>query len=204
MPNSWEDWCVRLDRLAQDGLAETTNPYDRDRYETVKSLVSSLRAGGCALSGEPPRPHRLLPWPVTPKVDVRGVVYRDDALLFVRERSDGGWTFPGGWADVGVSPARNVEREIWEEAGFETRAVRLLAVLDRQRHAHPPHEYHIYKLFLQCEILGGHAATSVETNGVAFFREDQIPNLSVGRVTRQQVLRMFELCRQPDVPPDFD
>jgi len=36
----------------------------------------------------------------TPKVDVRAAAFIDGQVLLVREISDGGWTLPGGWADV--------------------------------------------------------------------------------------------------------
>ena len=205
VPHLWQEWRSRLRLLAMAGLAEADDAYDVDRYQAVLQLAAALEPPEKCATGATPAPRRLVPWPETPKVDVRGVVFQDEALLFVKERIDGCWTFPGGWADVGISPSENVEREIREEAGYETRAVRLLAVYDRQRHPHvPPHPFHIYKLFFQCELIGGQAATSVETDDVAFFREDEIPNLSRGRVTPEQVHRMFQLCREPDAPADYD
>ena len=131
----------------------------------------------------------------TPKVDVRGVVFQDGKLLLVQERSDGMWTLPGGWADVGDSPADAVIREIREESGYEIRATKLLALLDRNRHNHPPHVNHIYKVFIQCEIIGGSPTTSHEIQGVGFFAEDEIPELSltrkVPRIVRGIVLLSF-------------
>jgi ADP-ribose pyrophosphatase YjhB (NUDIX family) len=201
----WETWRSRLTELAIAGLDDSDDPFDLDRYQAVLELVAALSSGS---TGKVTKEQARLPnhpLPITPKVDVRGVVYENDALLFVKERADGGWTFPGGWADVGISPAKNVEREIREESGYETRALRLLAVYDRQRHGHvPPHPHHIYKLFFQCELIGGTAATSVETADVAFFHQDKIPQLSRARVTMAQVERMFEMCRNPALPPDFD
>ncbi len=140
----------------------------------------------------------------TPKIDVRGVVFRDGKILLVQERSDGFWTLPGGWADVGDSPAEAVVREIREESGFETRATKLLALLDRSRHGHPPHVNYIYKVFIRCEILGGSPATSHEIQDVGFFAEDAIPELSLTRNVPAQIARMFEHYRQPDLPADFD
>jgi ADP-ribose pyrophosphatase YjhB (NUDIX family) len=141
----------------------------------------------------------------TPKVDVRGVAFREDRILLVSERMDGGrWTLPGGWADLGASPAENVVREVREEAGFETRAVRLLAVYDRSRHAHPPRFFSAYKMFFLCQILGGSPNRSLETEGARFFPEDGLPELSVERTTEGQIRRMFELVRRPDLPTDFD
>ena len=140
----------------------------------------------------------------TPKVDVRGVVFQGSKILLVRERSDGFWTLPGGWADVGDSPADAVVREIREGAGYETRATKLLALLDRNRHNHPPHINHIYKIFMRCELIGGSPTTSHEIQDVGFFAEDQIPELSLTRNVPAQITRMFEHHRQPDLPTDFD
>src|SRR5271165_3269471 len=140
----------------------------------------------------------------TPKVDVRGVVFQDGKILLVQERSDGKWTLPGDWADVGDSPADAVIREIREESGYETRATKLLALLDRNRHDHPPHVNHIYKVFIRCEIIGGSPTTSHEIQDVGFFAEDQIPELSLTRNVPSQIARMFEHYRQPDLPADFD
>ena len=105
---------------------------------------------------------------------------------------------------MGDSPADAVVREIREESGFETRATKLLALLDRNRHGHPPHVNHIYKVFIRCEIVGGSPVTSHEIQGVGFFAEDEIPDLSLTRIMPAQIARMFEHFRNPDLLADFD
>src|SRR3546814_6401030 len=55
----------------------------------------------------------------TPKVDVRGALVEEDMILLVREECDGLWTLPGGFADVGLSPARNIEKEMRKERSEE-------------------------------------------------------------------------------------
>ena len=45
---------------------------------------------------------------------------------------------------------------------------------------------------------------SIETDGADFFDEAAIPELSQGRVTPQQITRMFEHARDPALPTDFD
>jgi ADP-ribose pyrophosphatase YjhB (NUDIX family) len=194
-----------LQAIAQNGLTYCDNPFDIERYHQVREVAAEMMA---ALSGQ--GPERLLDWMeaeagyATPKIDVRGVVFRNGALLLVRERSDGGWTLPGGWADVGDAPSVAVAREIREESGYEARAVRLLALYDRNRHPHPPNAVHIYKAFILCELTGGAPAESQETSGVGFFPESSIPPLSVARVTPGQIARMFELVRRPELPADLD
>ncbi len=141
----------------------------------------------------------------TPKVDVRGAVFRDDRILLVKEKIDGGWTLPGGWADPCQSPSEAVVREVFEESGFEVRAVKLAAIYDRSRHAHlPPMPFHLYKLFFLCEITGGAAKESYETTGVDFFAEDAIPPLSISRTLPFQIARMFEHHRNRALPTEFD
>lgn len=204
----WLTWAQRLAALSQTGLAYTKDPYDADRFRQIRRIAAEMLAAG---SGEPLEVvHGLLSGEegyATPKVDVRGVVFKDDALLLVRERADGGrWTLPGGWADVLESPAECAVKEVREESGYETRAVKLLAVYDRSRHPHVPvYRNHLYKIFIQCELTGGAPADSVETSGAAFFREHELPgDLSISRVTPAQLHRFFEHLRHPELPADFD
>jgi ADP-ribose pyrophosphatase YjhB (NUDIX family) len=135
---------------------------------------------------------------------VRAAVFREDRILLVEERTDGCWSLPGGWADVQESPAEATVREVREESGYETRAVKLLAVYDRNRHGHPATAFHAYKLFFQCELVGGSPVSSHETSGVDWFSEDRLPVLSTTRVTATQVHRFFEHYRNPQWPTDFD
>jgi ADP-ribose pyrophosphatase YjhB (NUDIX family) len=140
----------------------------------------------------------------TPKVDVRAAVFRGGEILLVRERSDGRWALPGGWADVGDTPAQCVEREVLEEAGLTVRATHLAAVHDGRRNGHPPRPFHIYKLVFLCDLVGGVVTTSIETDEVAFFPEDDLPPLSHGRVNEGQIALCFQHMRDPTIPTEFD
>jgi len=202
----WLEWARRLQAVAQNGLEYAANPFDVERYEAVRLVAAEIMAAGAGVAVEPVLDlfSREAGY-ATPKVDVRGVVFQNDAILLVKERADNAWTLPGGWADPGRSPSENVIKEIFEESGFETRVVKLLAVYDRNRHPHlPPYPFHIYKMFFLCEITGGRPASSLETADVGFFPEDQIPPLSITRVTPEQITRMFEHHRHPDWMPDCD
>jgi ADP-ribose pyrophosphatase YjhB (NUDIX family)/RimJ/RimL family protein N-acetyltransferase len=202
----WVEWSKRLQAIAQNGLTFAQDHYDIERYKAVQQLAAEMLAEGSDL--EQAVILGLLEKETgytTPKVDVRGVVFRDDKLLLVRERSDGKWSLPGGWADVCASPAENIVREIYEESGFETRATKILAVFDRSKHSHElPFAFHVYKIFMLCTITGGAEAVSSETDAVGFFGEQQIPELSTSRVTTAQISRMFEHHRNSDLPTDFD
>jgi ADP-ribose pyrophosphatase YjhB (NUDIX family) len=205
MKPRWLDWVRRLQAIAQNGLTFSSDPFDRERYEQVRGIAVEILGD----SGEmdPALTRRIFREEqgyATPKMDVRGAVFRDHQLLFVREKSDGLWTLPGGWADVGDSPAEAVAREIREESGFVTRVVKLIALHDRNKHAHPPMLFHAYKAFFLCDIIGGSAAPSVETSEVEFFGFDSLPPLSTGRVTGEQIGRMFAHHRNQALPTEFD
>lgn len=205
MNTRWLAWAQRIQAIAQNGLTYTKGPFDRERYHELREIVAEMM--GAYTESEPERILDLFAREegyATPKVDVRGVVFRGNALLLVREREDGGWTLPGGWADTGCSPAEAVVKEIREESGYLTRATKLLAVYDRDRHGHPPLPWYVYKLLFRCELVGGEPAESIETAGAEFFREDAIPPLSLGRVTSAQITRLFEHLRHPEWPTEFD
>jgi ADP-ribose pyrophosphatase YjhB (NUDIX family) len=122
----------------------------------------------------------------------------------VREREDGGWTMPGGWADVGEAPSEMVVREVKEESGFDVVPHKLAALFDRNKHPHPPMPLHAYKLLFLCDLVGGEAAPSFETPEVAFFSRHALPNLSIARVTEYQIEHMFEHAAHPEWPTTFD
>jgi len=199
------DWARKVRAIAQNGLVFSRDEFDRDRYQQLQKLTDALIADQLGLPLE--KISSLWKYDegyITPKVDVRAAVFRDDRILLVRERSDGRWSLPGGWVDVNDSPAHAIEREVFEESGFRTRAVKLAALFDRQRHPHPPSLYHIYKLLFLCEIIGGEAALSNETDAVEFFPLSSLPGLSSGRITRGQIERMFAHHADRSLPTDFD
>ena len=205
MEPNWLTWARKLQAIGQNGLAYSKDPFDIERFEELRELALEILQN--YTDSDLPRIRDLFAGEhghATPKVDVRGVVFNEDAILLVRERADGKWTLPGGWVDVNESPSESVIREVFEESGYQTKALKLLACYDRNRHPHPPHPYHVYKLFFYCEILGGSPSTSYETDGVDFFKQDAIPELSTGRVTSAQIDRFFEFLRSPDLPTDFD
>ncbi len=205
MDYKWIEWAKRLQAIAQNGLTYTQNPFDIERYKSLRAIAAEIMATYSNV--EPDYVLDLFAQEVgyaTPKVDVRGAVFRDNTLLFVREREDGCWTLPGGWADVGDSPSEVAVREVYEESGYNTRAVKLLAVYDRDRQGHPPLSHYVYKLFFQCELLSGSPSPSIETDEVAFFAENEIPQLSLTRIMPAQVARIFEHHRHPDWSTDFD
>lgn len=201
----WLHWAQQLQAVAQTGDTYANNEFDRQRYDLVRKIAAEIMAAGSGADAQAVTEVFLREAGyATPKLDVRAAVFRDDCILMVQERSDGLWTLPGGFADVGDTPSGAVEREVLEESGFTVRASRLVALFDRNRHAHPPFGYHIWKAFFLCELLGGEARPSIETSAAGFFPESDLPPLSRGRIAAAQLKVMFEHHRNPQLPASFD
>jgi ADP-ribose pyrophosphatase YjhB (NUDIX family) len=200
-------WARKVQAIAQNGLTFTQDPFDRERFQQLQELVTTILTSQLAIT--PAQLQDL--WLgddgyATPKVDVRGGVFEENKVLLVRERSDGKWALPGGWVDVGDGPAFAVEREIREESGYLAKAVKLAALFDKNNpaHGHPPSILHIYKLFFLCELTGGTPTLSNETDGVDFFPVSSLPPLSTGRTTQSEIERLHEHHLNRGLPTDFD
>lgn len=202
----WLAWSQKIQAIAQSGMAYTANPFDRDRYKELSGIAAEIMAVQTGSeAGEVQRIFDAQDGYATPKVDVRGILFKDSRILMVKELMDGGrWTLPGGWVDVNEAPSFAVEREMREEAGVIVKAIKLLAVYDRNLHGHPFFPFHAYKLFFLCEGTEETTADPKETADPTFFAENELPELSLARVTEPEILRMFEHLRHPDYATDFD
>lgn len=208
IPN-WLDWAQRLQAVAQSGLHYNPPPFDRERYEQIIRIAAEMVAADVV--DAPATLENLYAAQTghaTPKIDVRGVIFRDEKVLLVQEKLDHlRWTLPGGWADIGESAAESAVREVYEESGYRVRAVKLMALYDRNKHPHPPYVFHAYKAFFHCELIDETRTpdvNNIETGEIGWFAPDDLPELSTGRVTAGQIARFFEHLHQPDLPTDYD
>jgi ADP-ribose pyrophosphatase YjhB (NUDIX family) len=194
----------RLLALAQTGLHYTEGVFDKERYEEIAMIAHEQIAEIASMeTGKVAELFAFESGYANPKLDVRCAVF-DEAgrILLVQEAADGLWSLPGGWADVGLSPAENAAKEVREESGYTVSIVRLLAAWDTAKHPHPPSIFHIWKLVFLGRIVRAGEKTGTETDDVGFFCLDALPSLSLGRIMPEQILRLDVLRRGADV--DFD
>ncbi len=199
---------IKLAALAQDGLTFGDSDYDLDRYRQVSQQAAELLG---LLSGRPVAELALElgrdSGYATPKVDVRGAVFDDrERVLLMREKIDGRWSMPGGWADPGDAPSDAATREVLEETGYHSSAVKLIGCWDRDRQGNrPPLPVHVYKLFFLCRLDGAvQAPAALETLEVGWFGLDELPPLSLGRINQRQIERSLAHHRDPSLPTEFD
>lgn len=205
MSIKWLEWAQRIQSLSQAGLAYSNNGYDIERYEELRTISIEIMKEHTGIEME--KLKDLFAGETgyqTPKVDIRAAVFQDGKILMVKEVIDGKWALPGGFCDIGLSPAENIVKEIKEESGFDAVPVKLLALLDLRKQGHPPQPYHYYKVFIQCSIVGGQAEKGLETTGVQFFDEHNLPELSLARNTESQISLLFDFWRDPHKEAVFD
>lgn len=204
--SEWAAWIEELRSIAAAGMAYSDSPYDRDRYTRLLTIAADMTA---ALRDADPEVVRILfraqDGYATPKLDVRAAVF-DQAgqVLLVRERVDGAWALPGGWADVGESLAEGAVREVREESGYDVVIDRLLGLYERERWGHPPLPFFTLKAVLAAHVVGGAPATSSETDEVGWFPRDALPPLSLGRNSAALMARVFVHADDPSLAPDVD
>lgn len=199
------EWAREIQALAQTGRHYAQDEYQRDRCRRLMEIAAEMLAHHTNIDVS-----RLIAafdtqiGYATPKIDVRAAVFLDNKLLLVRERLDGGWTMPGGWADVGDIPSRAAERETLEESGYLVKTRRLIGVYDANRSG-PLEVFHAFKIIFLCDILDGEARPSCETSEVAFFSQDEVPEpLSGERTTPRHIRDVFTVLKNPECPAVFD
>ncbi|HLQ40226.1 MAG TPA: NUDIX hydrolase [Tetragenococcus sp.] len=174
--------------IAQAGLQYGKDPFDQDRYQKLNDLALTLIAD---LGNEPREAiDSLFSQEIgyqTPKTDVRGWIYRNEKILLVQDRQSKEWSLPGGYADVGLTPRENVEKEVLEETGLKVRANELKAVFDTNLRKDIPQTFQYYKLVFNCVAIKGQFNANLETSQAQYFAIDDLPELSVKRTTKEQL-----------------
>ncbi|MEL6427406.1 MAG: NUDIX hydrolase [Pseudomonadota bacterium] len=207
MEDRWLARAKRVHALATTGLSFSRDPFDIERFEELRGIAEAMLA---ELADAPVAQIAGLLAPgsigyATPKVDVRGAVFLDGRILLVRERQDGLWSMPGGYADIGLSASENVVKEVAEEAGLAVSARRLYHLRHKAKGPGEPDMRDFYKLYFLCEAEGAQLPTpGHEVLDIGTFARDGLPPLSTGRVTVADVERAFAAAEGPDVPTVFD
>ena len=190
--NQWLEWAVRLQSLAQNGLAYSKDVFDIQRFEEIRQIAAEMLVTPSGLPLE--KVEELFcneSGYQTPKIDTRAAIFKDGRILLVQER-DGRWALPGGWCDVDQSVRDNTIKEVREEAGLDVRAEKVIAILDKAKNNPARSAHRVTKIFILCKSLGGAFVPNAETVASDYFSLDELPVLSEGKTTAQQIALCFE------------
>ena len=189
----------RVSAIARTGLAFKPDGYDAERYHELLHAAAHMHAIA-ASAGEPEANRIRDEWRaqvvsgydgyVTPAVGCGAISFNERGEVLMMKRPTGKWWYPGGFCDVGLSPAENTVKEVREETGIEVRPVRLMAAIDSRKYASPGR--HIYALLFYCLVEGGELKPSpLEALDAGFFRLDNLP-----RPLHRDDLRWAEIARE--------
>ena len=182
----------RMIAITDTGLTFTKVPFDRERYEDLRVLLSEMLDQASDLDVEEVA-EVLKPTSAyaTPLMDVRAWIVEDEKICLVRGQGEDSWALPGGFGEVGYSPIENILKEIEEETGFEAKVERLLAVFDTNRFQ--LQSKHYTKFVFECKLLDGQFQENQEIADLQFFAIDQLPNLSEKRITKEQIEILWQV-----------
>jgi len=201
---AWLSLTREILSICKAGLAYTKNEYDLARYQRLLEINAEIIASQSELEKlSVLESFSMQAGYATPKIDVRGAVIHQGKILLVKEKADGKWAMPGGWADLGDAPAAMVAREVWEESGLTVKVDKLIGVYDGNR-LQPFEFYHAYKLIFLCTITGGERTTSLETLAVDFFDLNDLPPLSESRTNQRMLDEVFAHAANPLRPAHFE
>ncbi|GKX30056.1 ADP-ribose pyrophosphatase [Vallitalea longa] len=205
MNNKWLQWAKQLQSIAQSGLAFSKNEFDIERFEKIRNISIEIMSEYTELSNDKIRTlFANESGYQTPKIDVRAAIFKNGKILLVNEKKDKRWSMPGGYADIDLSISENAKKESMEEAGANVDPKRIIAVLDRNKYIKDDYPYAIYKIFVECDYIDGRYTDNLETSNAKFFEYENLPELSVGRNTKDQIKMCFEARETDILEPIFD
>jgi ADP-ribose pyrophosphatase YjhB (NUDIX family) len=200
------EYIKRIKAISETGLLYSLSEYDTDRYKELQNISFELMS---MITGKEPEilknfylPQKDYP---TPKVDIRGLILNEkNEILLVKEKEDGKWSLPGGWAEIGFSPVEVIQKETQEETGYSIKVIRLLAIYDKKFYPHPPQPAYTYKIIFLCEITGGAATDAFDIAGIDYFGINNLPEVSECRILKMQIEQVYNKAITGDMNIHFD
>ncbi|MGV3026455.1 NUDIX hydrolase [Clostridium thermobutyricum] len=205
MESKWLTWAKELQSIAQAGEHYSKDKFDIERFNRIREISVEILNEYTDIDNEKIRDLFCNEKGYqTPKVDVRGVVFKDGKILLVQEQIDNKWALPGGWAEYNLSLKENVEKEIFEEAGIKAKAKSIIAIHQNSKHSERPSAYGVYKVFILCEYISGEFIENIETSKSWYFTLEKLPELSLGRNNRSQLEMCFNWISEDKRETQFD
>lgn len=196
----------RIKSIADVGLLYAKDDYDRERYHELQDITHTFHhlLSGMDLETLKPFYTPAKDYP-TAKVDIRGLLLSPEGkVLLVKESADQKWSLPGGWADIGYSPAEVIVKEFKEETGLDVVAEKLLAVFDKKMHPHPSQPFYVYKIAFLCRALSTELKKGFDVLDVQYFDIDHLPELSGDRILPSQLDILYKKAVTLNSSPYFD
>lgn len=198
------EYIMEIQSMAQSALFYVKDIYDKERFERLRDISAEMMAIKTELPLDTVKNLFCSDYGYqTPKVDTRAAIFKNDKILLVHE-NNGTWSMPGGWCDFNMSPVDNTIKETKEEAGKDIKVKSVISIQNRDNHNVPPYAYAIVKIFYLCEEIGGAFEANIETTEIAYFAENELPNMALEKCNEEQVHMCFEAYHSKQWETQFD
>lgn len=196
------EFILKVQQIAKIGLLYSKDPYAIENYENLESISRDmLNESYENLIIEKNIFERDI-YP-TPSSSVRVLVFNENnELLMVKEKEDGGWAVPGGWCEIYRNLKENAYKEVEEEAGIEVEVGRLVAIFRRELYKNYPAVTSEYVHYFVAKPIGGTLKTNHETCDVAYFKIEELPQLSLKNSDRELTIALDVYKENKDVYVD--
>ncbi|HOF65415.1 MAG TPA: NUDIX hydrolase N-terminal domain-containing protein [Bacilli bacterium] len=191
------DFIIQIQAIAKIGLKYSKDPYAIENYKKIEQISLHLLEDIQEVNFDRNNYFLRDIYP-TPNISVRTCVFNNSGqVLLVKEKSDGGYSLPGGWCDLYDSPSIAAIRECKEEAGAIVKIKRLVGVLNRT-----PFKNKIsvpeYVIIFEAELLEPLKGHDHEISEVHFFDVNKLPNFS-NKVSGPEMKKIIKSAQKGDV-----
>ena len=179
------DFLIKVEEIAKIGLKYTKDPYAKDNYLELQNLAKTFLEEKENIFLNSPNFFKRDIYP-TPSLSVRTIIFDETRtkVLLVQERSDLGYSLPGGWTELTLSPSESAKKEVREEAGAECEIVRLVGVTDRYKDIETTGVPE-YVLTFEGRLVSEIGESCHEIVSKDFFDIDNLPPFSCKNVENQ-------------------
>lgn len=180
-----EQFIIKVLSVAKIGLKYSKDEYALENYAELEKLgVVMLDSVASNEIDHNIFVEDLYP---TPNLSVRIIVVNSkNEVLFVKEKAEVKWGVPGGWCDLFISPRKNAEKEVWEEAGIKVKTEELLAVFNRQEYRKPQSVLSDYVMYFKATITKDQEIKiGFEVSDAKFYQMDNLPELSTNNTKEE-------------------
>ncbi len=189
------DYILKIQSIAKIGLVHSKDPYALTNYQQINDLSADFLEHFLEVKLDRPNYFKRDIYP-TPNVSVRTVILDQSRkrLLMVREKNEGAYSLPGGWADLYDSPSQTAINESKQEAGADIEIVRLVGIANRTPFKTPA-SIPEYVIVFEGRLIGDLKEHEYETDDVSWFDINQLPQISK-KTTKGELMRFISATVQ--------
>lgn len=199
------EWAQELQSLTASGLHYCKDRFDRDRYERIRDIAAEIAANASGMGEDVVKDiFSSQDGYQTPKMCSRAIIFNEAGEVLLVKEWDNKWAPPGGWCEYNKTPAENVIKEAWEEAGLRVEPYRFVLMHDQHHHNRPLNFYNVEKCFFLCRVLGGSFRENIETTESRYFPLDALPDLNGEKINAEQLRICYDAFRAETWETHYD